>query len=253
MDGEFVAQQMTAARRLDGVDVTDDVGHGHVGGGELFHVALVTRHPRDGRIVASVFDEIARVLGDGGERIVVHLAARHHGHRLVEQRDERAQDARLRLTTQPQQNEVVPRQQRVDDLRHHGVFVAQHTAEQGPAVLQAGDEVPTDLVLDVLRTIDGVAGAPEGAEGLGESGHDRVRHGEAEARERPPLEFRPIAHERGEVCQNRSGNAAGRRSADPSGGGGRALGVGCGGIVTPYLQKQRKIFVPQQLSVPCEA
>jgi len=47
---------------------------------------------------------------NGGERIVVNLAAGHDRNLLVEQIDEAAQDAALRLTAQAEQDEVVVRQ-----------------------------------------------------------------------------------------------------------------------------------------------
>jgi len=52
VDGEFVGEVAAAASGADGIDITDDVGHGYVGGGELFDEAIVAGHPRDGSIVA---------------------------------------------------------------------------------------------------------------------------------------------------------------------------------------------------------
>jgi hypothetical protein len=63
------------------------------------------------------------------ERIVVDLAARHDRDLVVEQRDERAQQARLRLAAQAEQDEVVLRQQRVHELRHDGVVRSRRCPE----------------------------------------------------------------------------------------------------------------------------
>ena len=52
VDGEFVGEVAAAASGADGIDITDDVGHSYVGGGELFDEAIVAGHPRDGSIVA---------------------------------------------------------------------------------------------------------------------------------------------------------------------------------------------------------
>ena len=52
VDGEFVGEVAAAASGADGIDITDDVGHGYVGSGELFDEAIVAGHPRDGSIVA---------------------------------------------------------------------------------------------------------------------------------------------------------------------------------------------------------
>jgi hypothetical protein len=101
LDGQLVAQQVPAARRLDRVDVADDVGDGHVGRGELLDEALVAADPRDGRVVAALGEPRCGRLADRAERVVVDLAAGDHRHLGVEQRDEGAQDAALRLPRRP--------------------------------------------------------------------------------------------------------------------------------------------------------
>ena len=93
-------------------------------------------------------DQRARVLGDGRERVVVHLAPGDDRHALVEERDERAQDARLRLAAEAEEDEVVPRQDRVHDLRHHSVLVPQHAREQRAAGAEAGEKILAHLVFD---------------------------------------------------------------------------------------------------------
>ena len=50
--GQLVGNILPAARRLDGVDIADHVGDGHVGRGQLFHVAMVAGEPGDGRGVS---------------------------------------------------------------------------------------------------------------------------------------------------------------------------------------------------------
>ena len=82
--------------------------------------------------------------------------------------DERAQDARLRLPAQAEQNEVVPRQQRVDDLRHHRVFVADDAGEQRAALTEAVEQVLAHLVLHRAERAIGnaVRRALESAEGF---------------------------------------------------------------------------------------
>src|SRR2546427_10101966 len=51
--------------------------------------------------------ELAPELRDRRERVVVHLAPRENRNLLVEQRDQLAQDAALRLPAQAQEDEVV--------------------------------------------------------------------------------------------------------------------------------------------------
>ncbi len=67
--GELVGEQVAAARRLDRVDVADQVGDGDVGRGELLDVALVPA-AASAIGVASPHSPstLARVLRDRGER-----------------------------------------------------------------------------------------------------------------------------------------------------------------------------------------
>ena len=69
--------------------------------------------------------------------------------------DERAQDARLRLTAQAEQDEVVPREQRVDDLRHDGLVVADDAREDRAALREAGEQICAHLVLHGAGASDG--------------------------------------------------------------------------------------------------
>src|SRR5205823_1132095 len=52
-----------------------------------------------------------------------------------------------RLSAQTEENEVVPRQDRVHDLGHHGVLVADDAGEQGTMIAQPRQQVLTHLVL----------------------------------------------------------------------------------------------------------
>ena len=49
MNRQFVAQQMSTLSRLDGIDIADDVGNGHVRRGQLLNKARVATHPDNWR------------------------------------------------------------------------------------------------------------------------------------------------------------------------------------------------------------
>ena len=101
-----------------------------------------------GSRVAFARDPGAARAADRSERIVVNFAAGDDRQMLVEQIDEAAQDAALRLTAQAEQDEVVPRQDRVDELRDDGVLVADDAGEERVAGLQLVNEVVANLLLD---------------------------------------------------------------------------------------------------------
>ena len=154
MHGELVGKIGAGARGLDGIEIADQVGDRDIGRGELFDVALVARHPRDGRSVAALGDQVARVLRDGPVGIVANLRSGNIGRNGIEQFGQCAQDAALGLAAQAEQDEVLAREDGVDDLRHDGVVKADDAGEDRVAnfsrslVLQAADEIGAQLVLD---------------------------------------------------------------------------------------------------------
>ena len=57
----------------------------------------------------------------------------HDGDRLVQQAGEAAEDPALRLPAEPEQDEVVPREDGVDELRDDRVVVADDAGEERAA------------------------------------------------------------------------------------------------------------------------
>jgi hypothetical protein len=134
--------------------------------------------PGDGGVVALLGDEVAGVFGEGSVGVVAELGAGDAGAMRVEQGGKGAEDARLRLSAQAEQDEVVAREDGVDYLRDDGVVVADDAGEQGlfrgGRRAEAGDEIVAELVLDGAgEALGGVFGLPKLAEGVGEC---RVRH-----------------------------------------------------------------------------
>ena len=75
------------------------------------------------------------------------LAAAQIRRLRIEQRRQRAQDAALRLAAQSQQNEIMPRQNGIDDLRHDRVVVADDAGKDRAVAAQPRDQVVAHLVL----------------------------------------------------------------------------------------------------------
>ncbi len=173
--GQFVGQVQSRLCRLDRIDVADDVGDGDVGRGQLLDVARLAGEPRERHLVALARDPRAAGAADRIQRIVVNLAAGHDRNLFVEQIDQRAEDAALGLTAQAEQDEVVAREDRIDQLRDDRFVVADDAREQRFARLQLAHEVVADFLFDGagLRT-DALA---QFAERLGKCGHgfDSIR------------------------------------------------------------------------------
>ena len=60
VDRQFVRELVPAARSLDGIDIADQVGDGHIRRGQLFHVAVLGREVDDGCLVAAVLRSASR-------------------------------------------------------------------------------------------------------------------------------------------------------------------------------------------------
>ena len=78
------------------------------------------------------------------------------------------------LAAQAKQNEIVLRKDGVDDLRHHGFFVAQDATKEGTALFEAGNQVAAELVLDRKRALASVGRRAKRTEGFWQSGHGCV-------------------------------------------------------------------------------
>jgi hypothetical protein len=163
VDGLGVAER-AALGDLDGVDVADEVGDGGVGGGELLGVALVAVPPRHRQVVAQLGGPAAGLGGDGVVGVLAQLGALDHGRPLVEQVDDRAQQARLALAAFAQQHDVVPGDQGALELREHGGLEPDDAGPRVAPLAERGEQVVADLVLDATQR---VAGRPEGAHGAG--------------------------------------------------------------------------------------
>ncbi len=77
--------------------------------------------------------------------MIANFASRNVGHVRIEQRSQHASQARFRLSSQSEQDEVVARQHRVDDLRDDGIVESHDAREERFAALQLADEVRSQL------------------------------------------------------------------------------------------------------------
>ncbi len=156
MHGEFGAKVLVAAGGLDGIDVAHEIGYGDVGRGELFDEAVFGPEPGDWRGFSVACDEVVRELADRGVGVVASLGAGNIWHVWIEQRRECAEDPRLGLSTETEEDEVVAREDGVDDLGDDGVFVADDAwKERGGGIffsagagLKPADQVFPQLILD---------------------------------------------------------------------------------------------------------
>ncbi len=158
--GQLVAKVQAPLRRLDRIDVAHHVRDRHVRRRELLDEAGVPREPGNRQAVALGGGPGAAGAADGRQWIVVNLAAGYDRYRLVQQINQPAQDSGLGLAAETEEDEVVPRQHRVHQLRNDGLVVAYDAGEERLARL----ELPHQVVADFLPH----AAASTRADGLAE-------------------------------------------------------------------------------------
>ena len=120
--------------------------------------------PSDLDLVATVRDQVEAAPANWIEGMIIDLAARDDGNELVEQADQRAHDPALRLSPLPEQDDVVAGDDRVGQLRQHGVVVTHDAGEQLLARPQSGEEVAAHLLFDRLAP---VSRGPKLGDGVG--------------------------------------------------------------------------------------
>ena len=148
-----LAREIPPLGVLDHIDLADQVGDRDIRRGQLFVIAIVAADPFDRCVVSLGGDQVARMLGNRRERIVVNLGSGDDRNCLIEQPDQLAQHPRLGLAAQPEKQDVVLRQDRVLNLRHDRFIVAQYARKKRLARFQKGDQVAPHLILDRLDPI----------------------------------------------------------------------------------------------------
>ena len=148
VDRQLVGQ-VAAFGDLDRVDFADEVGDGDVRRRELLAVAAVAADPVDlerCRPPARRASRLACVIGSNGFSLISlpAMTGISSSSRFVE----RADHARLRLAALAEEDDVLAGEDRVLELRHDGLLVAEDAGEQRPPFADARDQVAAHLFLD---------------------------------------------------------------------------------------------------------
>ena len=180
MHRQFARQFVTAASRLDGIDVPNQIGNGYVGRRQLFHVTIVGREISDWRVLPQPRHFLAATPADRSVRVIVNFASGKIRHVRIEQSRQRAQDAALRLAAQPEQNKIMARKNRVDDLRHHRVVVANDSGKHWSVAVgtQSARQILAQFILDAARaqTLFGKDTAAQFTQCARKTTHERNPH-----------------------------------------------------------------------------
>ena len=150
---------------LDRIDVTDEVADAGVRGGELLAVPLAGVPPGDGQVITELAGEPAAPRAGGRVGVVVDLAARDGRGPLVEQPGQRADQPRLTLAAFPEQDDVVPGDQRALEVRQDGLAEPDDAGERILPGPHHGEQVLPDLFLNAAVFVPAGAQLTEGGGG----------------------------------------------------------------------------------------
>src|ERR1035437_3354597 len=87
-------------------------------------------------------------MANGMERVVVDFTTGNDGNCGIQQRDERSQDSALGLAAKTQEDEVMFREDGINDLRCDRVFETDDAGKYGFPRIQLAQQVGAHLVLD---------------------------------------------------------------------------------------------------------
>src|SRR5580658_520163 len=121
MNRQLVGKIAAAARGFDRIHIANHVRDGDVRCGKFFHVAMFARQPSDGSGVALSGNAFAAGAANRCGGVVMNFAAFNHRDVRVHESHQAAQDARLRLPAQSEQNKMMARENGVDDLRQYRI------------------------------------------------------------------------------------------------------------------------------------
>ena len=144
---QFAAQLVATARRLDRIDIADQVRDRHVRRRELFDIAFRRRKPCNARRVTLLLQQITAAPAKRRIGIVVDFASGNVRKLWIEQGGQGAKDAALGLSTQTKQYKIMPGQNCIDDLRHYRVVIAHNARKNHFSGAQTRDEIVAQLVL----------------------------------------------------------------------------------------------------------
>ena len=130
-------------------------------------------------MLAALGNQFAAGAADGAERMVVDFTARQAGNLGVQEFDQAAQNAAFCLAAQSQEDEIVPRQDGIGNLRENGFFVAMNAGEEWLARLEFPQQVRAHFIFYGLSGVALACATPpftqRGCFDLGLSGH-RIPH-----------------------------------------------------------------------------
>src|ERR1017187_9230976 len=107
---------------------------------------MLGREPGNRRGVSFFSNQLAASPADRHIRVIVDLATGDVRHLRIKQSSQSPQNSALSLAAQPEENEIMPRQDRVYDLRHHRVVIANDARKYLAAFAQPRHKIVAQFI-----------------------------------------------------------------------------------------------------------
>ena len=133
MQGAWVAVVQSFVGGLDGVDVSDQIGHAHVWRGQLLDIPLASVHPSHRGFISLLFHQFRPLKGDGSHGVFWQWGAIKNRYPFIEQLGQAPGHARFGLAPKAQQIHAVSGQKGPLHIGNDGVFVPHDSLKQGSA------------------------------------------------------------------------------------------------------------------------
>src|SRR6476661_3717727 len=146
MNGQLIRDVLTPSRGLDRIDIAYHVGDGYIRRGQFLHIPVFGRKIANRCFLTHLCNQFAAAAADRMIWIIVDFTALDIRHEGIEQRSEHADQARLGLSSQPEQDKVMTGKYGVYDVRHHAVFEADDARKQSLTALDLAHQVGAQLV-----------------------------------------------------------------------------------------------------------
>ncbi|MCG3120720.1 MAG: hypothetical protein ALAOOOJD_03548 [bacterium] len=163
MNDALVGIMQALRRGFDWIDIADQIGDRHIRRRQLFAVALLAADPFNLDFVAIFAHFVHARFAHRAKGIVVDFAIFDNWNVLIQQARQHAQNAALRLAAQAEQDEIMPRQNGVAQLRNHRIFITDDAGKQRLAAADFANEIVAHFVFHGDDTVTRSAQFTDGA------------------------------------------------------------------------------------------
>ena len=148
-----LVRQIPPLGNLNRVNLPNQIRHRNIRRRQLLAIPLLPTHPHNRRVIPLRLQDPPALRANRNQRIAIQIAPRQRRHCLIQQPDHMPNKPRLSLPPLPQQNHILPRQNRILQLRNNRILKPDYPRKQLLPRLNLANQIPPYLFLDAARHI----------------------------------------------------------------------------------------------------